>query len=266
VRWLWKFRRVYVYLSFPFAADFFAAIRDCFIMRAEDPRFKRLTFVLLGVARPTELIGDPKRTPFNVGQGIDLTDFTAEEAFPLSEGLVDDPAGREAALGRVLHWTGGHPYLTQKVCQLAARSADGTGGSSAHAPIDPEVIDRVVDREFLAPGSDRREDNLRSVRDRVAGRGALSRRMLGVYLKVLGGKTVADEPTSPAYNELKLAGLVKPCADGTLAVRNRIYKQVFGPRWVQEATPPDWGIRAAVMFGWLLLLSLAVIGGWLYLR
>lgn len=39
--------------SLPFSTDeFFAAIRECFNRRAEDPAFQRLTFCLLGVATP----------------------------------------------------------------------------------------------------------------------------------------------------------------------------------------------------------------------
>jgi hypothetical protein len=42
-------------LNFPID-DFFAAIRACYNKRAQNPEYKRLTFVLLGVATPTELI------------------------------------------------------------------------------------------------------------------------------------------------------------------------------------------------------------------
>jgi hypothetical protein len=35
-------------------------------MHATDPEYERLTFVLLGVASPDELIADKQRTPFNI--------------------------------------------------------------------------------------------------------------------------------------------------------------------------------------------------------
>ena len=54
--------------------------------RAQDDKFARLSFVLIGVATPGDLIRDPKRTPFNIGQRVDLTDFSFEEAMPLAEG------------------------------------------------------------------------------------------------------------------------------------------------------------------------------------
>src|SRR4030095_3895839 len=45
--------------SLPFSLDeFFAAIRECYNRRAEDAEFSRLTFCLLGVATPSDLITD----------------------------------------------------------------------------------------------------------------------------------------------------------------------------------------------------------------
>ena len=38
-------------------------------LRAEDSTYERLTFCLLGVGEPTDLIRDPRVTPFNVGAG-----------------------------------------------------------------------------------------------------------------------------------------------------------------------------------------------------
>src|SRR6266498_2448350 len=99
--------------SLPFSSDeFFAAIRECYNRRSEDKEFDRLTFCLLGVATPGDLISDTRITPFNVGRRIVLSDFTAAEAQPLAKGLSTDGTPRTGALlKRVLHWTGGHPYL-----------------------------------------------------------------------------------------------------------------------------------------------------------
>ena len=139
-----------------FAPDFFAGIRACYNSRAKDAEFRRLTFVLLGVAEPTDLIGDPNRTPFNIGTRVELSDFRRDEARPLAQGLGDESAGREEALDRVLFWTDGHPYLTQKVCLRAAlASRDG---------VSPGDIDRIVEKEFFEAGADRREANLSFVR------------------------------------------------------------------------------------------------------
>ncbi|HEY9736961.1 MAG TPA: PAS domain S-box protein, partial [Trichocoleus sp.] len=52
--------------------DFFVLLRACFNKRADDPDYQRLTFALFGVATPSQLIQDKTRTPFNVGQAIQL--------------------------------------------------------------------------------------------------------------------------------------------------------------------------------------------------
>src|SRR6185295_13720011 len=78
--------------SLPFSTDeFFAAIRDCYNRRSQDPEFARLTFCLLGVATPSDLIQDTRTTPFNIGCRIELTDFTETEAAPLAAGLQQEP-------------------------------------------------------------------------------------------------------------------------------------------------------------------------------
>ncbi|MBG1266264.1 AAA-like domain-containing protein, partial [Nostoc sp. WHI] len=103
-------------LSLNFTDDFFIAIRYLYVARATNPEFGRLSFVLMGVATPGDLIRDAKRTPFNIGQRVDLTDFTVEEALPLAEGLGLASDESKEILRRVLKWTGGHPYLTQRLC------------------------------------------------------------------------------------------------------------------------------------------------------
>lgn len=56
-------------LSLPFNLDdFFALIRECYNQRADRPAYKRLTFALIGVATPSDLIQDKRRTPFNIGR------------------------------------------------------------------------------------------------------------------------------------------------------------------------------------------------------
>ena len=112
--------------SLHFSGDeFFARIRECYNRRVVDPEFKRLTFCLIGVAQPSDLITDVQITPFNIGHRIELTDFSEIEARPLLEGMEDKstrPKGAEAILHRVLYWTGGHPYLTQRLCETMGNS------------------------------------------------------------------------------------------------------------------------------------------------
>ena len=107
-------------LSLAFTDDFFAAIRVIYNQRANHPEYDRLTFVLLGVVAPTDLIKDRNRTPFNIGQAIDLCEFSRTDAQALEVGLERFRPGQGALiLDRIFYWTSGHPYLTQKLCAAA---------------------------------------------------------------------------------------------------------------------------------------------------
>jgi AAA-like domain len=77
---------------------------------------------LFGVATPSDLIRDPSRTPLNIGRSIDLQGFKLAEIQPLAEGLVGKVSNPQAVLKEILAWTGGQPFLTQKLCQLIAAS------------------------------------------------------------------------------------------------------------------------------------------------
>jgi hypothetical protein len=89
-------------LSLNFRDDFFAAIRRMWNLRAEEPAFQRLTFVLLGVASPPELIKDPVRTPFNIGHGLTLEEFSRRVAAHLETGLeLAHPGQGEPIFSRI---------------------------------------------------------------------------------------------------------------------------------------------------------------------
>jgi hypothetical protein len=219
-------------IALPFTDDFFAAVRACYNARAAKIEYRRLNFVLLGVANPSDLIKDSQRTPFNIGHGIQLGDFTLEEAKPLSLGLCADPAQGEKMLARILYWTGGHPYLTQKLCRI-------TAGEKLAVHSD-EAIDNLVEKNFLSPGVNRQEPNLKFVGDRLLQDRKNSRKRLKLYRRVYREKPVLDDPLSPTHTSLKLSGLVLPRTRQMLGIRNRIYERVFTGEWIKEVIPVDW--------------------------
>ena len=107
-------------LDFP-ADDFLALIRSCYNKRANNSEFDRLTWALLGVASPTDLCREQNassNTPFNIGKAIELTGFDETEAQPLAAGLAELTDSSQEVLREVLYWTGGQPFLTQKLCKL----------------------------------------------------------------------------------------------------------------------------------------------------
>ena len=106
-------------LSMNFSTDeFFALIRWFYNQRVDNPLYQRLTFALLGVATPTDLIADKTQTPFNIGKAINLGGFAIDEVQPLIDGWQGLVGNAESAIAQILDWTGGQPFLTQKLCKL----------------------------------------------------------------------------------------------------------------------------------------------------
>jgi tetratricopeptide (TPR) repeat protein len=220
--------------SLSFSTDeFFAGIREFYNWRTEDEELTRLTFCLLGVATPSDLIHDTKTTPFNIGQRIELTDFAEAEAAPLVHGLGRDEKLGRLLLQRVLYWTGGHPYLTQRLCQSVA--ADDSVRS-------PKGVDRLCEEIFLSSRARERDHNLlfvsggmlRSEESDLAS-------LLDLYQQVWKRKRVPDDEANSLISVLRLSGITR-AVDGFLYVRNQIYYHVFDREWV-TANMPDAELR-----------------------
>jgi CHASE2 domain-containing sensor protein len=238
-------------LSLSFTDDFFMAIRYFYTARTNLPDFHRLSFVLIGVATPSDLIRDPKRTPFNIGQRIDLTDFTFEEAKLLAEGLELPIDKRQEVLRWVLEWTGGHPYLTQHLCYIISQQ-DNKNWSKAD-------VENLVSSIFFGAMIEQ-NSNLQFVRDMLTKRAPEKESVLTIYKEILQAKhPVCDDEQSIIKSHLKLSGVVS-IKNAKFQVRNPIYKKAFNPRWVQENLPvPFQKLPAqAVVFASLAVATLTI--------
>ncbi len=216
--------------SLNFSVDvFFAILRDCYNRRADNPAYRRLAFVLIGVATPTDLIQDKRRSPFNVGRAIDLTGFQLHEAEPLSRGLLE-LGNSPALLQAILDWTGGQPFLTQKVCELAQNT-----GVTVVPGEEAVWVEQLVRSKIIENWESQDEPpHLRPIRDRLLQGGEQrSGRLLGLCQQVVQqGEMEASD--SPEQTELRLSGLVVK-REGKLRIYNRIYASVFNPAWFEKA-------------------------------
>lgn len=213
--------------SLPFSTDeFFAGLREWYNRRSVGGEVGSLTFCLLGVATPAELIRSTRMTPFNIGKRINVADFTLEEAQPLAAGLAHSPVLAARLLARVFYWTDGHPYLTQRLCRAIAD--DG---------IDSEIgVDRLCEELFLSSDGREHDDNLLFARDRLLDAPEDPAHLLSLYLRVLR-KRVRTKDVPPALlAEVLLTGVVKG-EGGKLRVRNRLYQNVFNAQWVYDNLP-----------------------------
>ncbi|NJS10400.1 MAG: hypothetical protein HC789_08460 [Microcoleus sp. CSU_2_2] len=247
-------------LSMNFSTDeFFALIRWFYNQRVDKPLYRRLTFALLGVATPSDLIADKTQTPFNIGKAINLGGFAIDEVQPLIDGWQGQVANPESAIAHILDWTGGQPFLTQKLCKLLLdevlekikrNTQDACSTGEEKQDIEGLVQLRVVENWE----SQDEPEHLKTIRDRLLRNQQKAGQLLGLYQQILQsaippqflenqdfvgvvppclplGGISADG--SPEQTELRLSGLVVQ-HQGRLKVYNRIYAEIFNLEWVEK--------------------------------
>lgn len=249
--------------------DFFVLLRACYNKRADQPAYQRLNFVLLGVATPAQLIRDKRKTPFNIAREIHLNNFQFHEAQPLLHGIASKINNSQAILKEILNWTGGQPFLTQKLCKLVVQEVGvGDRGSGIG---DWEVGEQTTDFKYQIPGSTSKSKNstkipaseatwienivrsriidnweaqdepehLRTIRDRLLDDDQRAILRLQLYQKILHQAPLPDDG-GLEQKELLLSGLVVKRSDVDastplgLKVANPIYRRIFNSSWVKQ--------------------------------
>ena len=216
-------------LSFA-AGDFFGLVRFCYNQRAEHAAYRRLNWAMFGVATPHDLVAAAHQTPFNLGRAISLAGFTPAEAAPLATGLRGLAERPEQVLAAVLHWTGGQPFLTQKLCDLIQTVY---GDHPIEAGAEETQVKALV-RSRLIHHWEAQDDpeHLRTIRDRLLADELRSGRLLSLHQRILTADTVPADG-SPDQAELKLSGLAI-ARNGYLQITNPIYAAVFNLDWVNH--------------------------------
>ena len=211
-----------------FTDDFFAFIRACNNRRSDKPEYKRLTFALIGVANPSDLIRNEKLTPFNIGKAITLNGFQPKESQLLAKGLEGKVNNPQEVIEEILEWTGGQPFLTQKLCKLVL---DNTSAIIAGA--EAQSIGKIVELYIIKNWEAQDEPvHLKTIRDRLVKDKTKVNEMLRLYESILQkGRGSTDD--YDLEMDLRLTGLVVK-REGKLEVYNNIYKEVFNQDWVKR--------------------------------
>ncbi len=213
-------------LPLPFSDDFFTTLRTLANARADNPALKRLTYVLIGVAMPSDFIKDRSRTPFNIGKEITLTDFSPENAEPFRMILGSDS---DEVIGRIFYWTAGQPLMVQALCEKMyglpqhERSIDN---------LDHAVHDTYLERQI------KKSTHLHFIRNYLLDKHHHPRKTLKIYKAVLSGANISHDERSEVHARLLLSGVVR-LEDGRLVARNRIYQSIFDRQWIKENLPSD---------------------------
>ena len=246
-------------LALDFSADdFLALIRSCYNKRANNSEFDRLTWALLGVASPTDLCRDKKvshNTPFNIGKAIELTGFDETEAQPLAAGFAEITDSSQEVLREVLYWTGGQPFLTQKLCKLLFENSHLIGDLPPPAPPyqggekeqvnnfiqgqkqqlnnPKEWVEKVVRLKIVENWESQDvPEHLSTIRDRLFKENQRIVRRLGLYQQILMQVEVIPDGSAEQM-ELRLTGLIVKTGN-KLTLANPIYECIFNTIIIQK--------------------------------
>ncbi|MEB3884256.1 AAA-like domain-containing protein [Lyngbya sp. CCY1209] len=217
-------------LNFP-VDDFFALIRYCYNQRAIAPEFNRITFAIFGVASPSDLIRDRQKTPFNIGTAIPLSGLSLEEAKPLEKGLQIPGFDPRILLREVLSWTGGQPFLTQKLCKLIVLTVRDSQKISVQT--EAELVEKIAIAKIVDNWHFQDEpEHLKTISNRLLRSPNQSAGALSVYQKILQKYSVKFDG-SAIHVELLLSGIVENLSEN-LKAKNLIYESVFDLIWARK--------------------------------
>ncbi len=215
-----------------FKREIFGAIRACFDARATEPDFQRLSFAILGTATAKAALPGGRDSPIDIAVEIKLRDFRWNELKQLASGLGCDPETSAQLSERVWHWSGGQPYLSQKIFRGLARK---TGSK-----LTDQVVDDLVETLFLSRNAIHEEAHLSQIGRQVLGEAAGRTLRLSTYGRLRKGAAVEVDRSSSPHRALLDSGVVVEDTSRMFAVRNLIYAQVFTARWANRNLPFEW--------------------------
>lgn len=187
----------------PFRSDFFGMLRSWHGKRAlpTAPAWKKLDLVLATSTEPKLFIENLNQSPFNVGERIELSEFTPAEVTQLNQlhGSVLTPEEEQ----RLWALVGGQPYLVRRALHLIASRQISAAELLAHLDLEGGPFG----------------DHLRHLFFLLTGREAL----LNGLREVLGQGTCRD---ARVFDRLRGAGLVRPDGDRVVP-RCELYARYF---------------------------------------
>ncbi|NEP39725.1 MAG: hypothetical protein F6K35_10960 [Okeania sp. SIO2H7] len=211
--------------------DFIAVIRSL-SSDVNNAVLRKLNFVLLGVAKPSELLTE-KGVAFNVGDRLEIGPLTGE-CKELWGGIAAITGEVKEAIATILKWTGGQPFLTQVLCDLVVSK-----GCKFQAFTWEEHIQRIVEEEIVEKW---RTLDLQSHFPEIEKcflgiENETSLKALKTYVTILNDESVKFEETNNSHWDLLISGLVIKEATQSgniLKVTNPIYARIFDNDWIKS--------------------------------
>jgi hypothetical protein len=199
------------------ADPLFRALRAAYNSR-DYSGFYRYIFVFAGVFEPADLIKGDDGSIFDVAKKVYMSDAGSSGVRQLV--VLLDPEVSDQIVDHIYDWTGGHLYLTQRLCSIL----DDRGITNiTENSVYQAVTDIIAD-----------DDSIVRIRQRLnRDEGAKS-----ALKRVLAGKRLRWNNT--VVRKLNLIGVVKKDRKNNCVIRNRIFEKALD-EYFQE--PPLGGGR-----------------------
>lgn len=204
-----------------YSDNIFSQIRSVFFSRINYPVLEKVTYVLSGVVEPTEIIKNPKISPFNIGEKILLDDFNYEEFRDFIKKADLESFGKDI-IERIFFWTGGNPRITWDICYELQYKKE----------INIPVLDSLVKSMYLTTFDKAPVDTIRNIvkEDRDL-------REAIIQISYNKGYTLSDK----IKNKLYLAGIIN-YEENDIKIKNRILKESLSLNWLQKIEEEEKGL------------------------
>ncbi|WP_417798923.1 AAA-like domain-containing protein [Terasakiella pusilla] len=203
-------------------ADFsdliFAQVRSMYFNRANHSIYENLTYVLSGVAEPTELIKNKDISPFNIGEKIYLSDFSYDEVCELLSKA--NLSLSEQVIKRIFFWVNGNPRMTWDLCS----NIEGVKINGRN--VDIETVDNCVEELYLKECDIPPVDHIRTLVERDP-------QVRNAITQIKYGKgSELDERT---VSKLYLAGIISShIQDERTHIKNEVIDRVLSQKWLDS--------------------------------
>jgi hypothetical protein len=184
-----------------FRSDFFGMLRSWHNMRRPRSVWKQLDLALVTSTEPYQLIDNLNQSPFNVGEVIELRDFTSEQVSGLNQRHRSPLTPNQEQL--LYSLVGGHPYLVRRALYLVAGKRISVTDLFIHASDDRSPFGDHLRHHLFRLHN--REDLIEGMR------------------QVLRNNICPDEQV---FHRLRGAGLVRREGQ-TVSTRCRLYADFF---------------------------------------
>lgn len=196
----------------------FAQVRSVYFERINFKEFERLSYILSGVAEPSDIIKDRTISPFNIGQKIFLGDFKYNEY----EWFIEKAKLQitNEVKKRIFFWINGNPRMTWELCsEIETSISKGTS-------VDILTIDNIVTEMYLTTFDRPPVNDIRSL---VESRKDLREGVIAInYGRI---ETLTDD----VKNRLYLAGILESGYEsGEIKIKNKVIEKSLDDQWLKE--------------------------------